>query len=147
MDGSRARGTRLAHSSSLALCGAVLFAANVAPTEEIVDDRDRAVGRSSSPCSGIATMVLAALILFFSDFRGARRWARVEGRLRGMVRGTVVTYAVGLVASAGILWMFGRFDGDGAGGDRGADGGLSRVASTIGASAGRLLLQGGDNGA
>jgi putative integral membrane protein (TIGR02587 family) len=128
---------------TLALCGAVLFAANVAPTEEIV-----LIGIELSGLQlallGIATMVVAALILYFSDFRGARRWARAEGRF-AMFRGTVVTYAVGLVASAAILWMFGRFDGMGLGAIAGQTVALA-VASTLGASAGRLLLQGGDNG-
>jgi putative integral membrane protein (TIGR02587 family) len=128
---------------TLALCGAVLFAANVAPTEEIV-----LIGIELSGLQlallGIATMVVAALILYFSDFRGARRWARAEGRF-AMFRGTVVTYAVGLVASAAILWMFGRFDGMGPAAIAGQTVALA-VASTLGASAGRLLLQGGNNG-
>jgi putative integral membrane protein (TIGR02587 family) len=128
---------------TLALCGAVLFAANVAPTEEIV-----LIGIELSGLHlallGIATMVVAALILYFSDFRGARRWARAEGRF-AMFRGTVVTYAVGLVASAAILWIFGRFDGMGPAAIAGQTVALA-VASTLGASAGRLLLQGGNNG-
>jgi putative integral membrane protein (TIGR02587 family) len=128
----------------LSLCGAVLFAANVAPTEEIVMIGIELSGLQLA-LLGIATMVLAALILYFSDFRGARRWARVEGRL-AIVRGTVVTYAVGLVASAAILWVFGRFDGMGPAAIVGQTVSLA-VASTLGASAGRLLLQGGDNGA
>ena len=127
----------------LALCGAVLFAANIAPTEEIV-----LVGIELSGFQlvalGLATMVVAALILFFSDFRGARRWARAESRM-GIVRGTVITYAVGLVASAGILWLFGRFDGVGPGAVVGQTVTLA-AASTLGASAGRLLLQGGNGG-
>jgi putative integral membrane protein (TIGR02587 family) len=127
----------------LALCGAVLFAANVAPTEEVM-----LIGIELSAFDlvllAVATMVVAALILYFSDFRGARRWARAENRL-AMVRGTVVTYAVGLVASAGILWAFGRFDGMGRLAIVGQTVALA-VASTIGASAGRLLLQGGNNG-
>jgi uncharacterized membrane protein len=89
-------------------------------------------------------MVVAALILYFSDFRGARRWARAEGRF-AMFRGTVVTYAIGLVASAAILWVFGRFDGMGPAAIAGQTVALA-VASTLGASAGRLLLQGGNNG-
>ncbi len=128
---------------TLALCGAVLFAANVAPTEEVV-----LIGIELSGLQlallGIATMVVAALILYFSDFRGARRWARAEGRF-AMFRGTVVTYAVGLVASAAILWLFGRFDGMGPAAIAGQTVALA-VASTLGASAGRLLLQGGNNG-
>jgi putative integral membrane protein (TIGR02587 family) len=124
----------------LALCGAVLFAANVAPTEEIVHIGTELSGLRLAAL-GLTTMVVAALILYFSDFHGARRWARAEG-LWAMMRGTVVTYAVGLVAAAGILWVFGRFDGVGAGAIAGQTVALG-VASTIGASAGRLLLQGG----
>jgi putative integral membrane protein (TIGR02587 family) len=127
----------------LAMCGAVLFAANVAPTEEVV-----LIGIELSAFElallAFATMVVAALIMYFSDFRGARRWARAESRL-AMLRGTVVTYAVGLAASAGILWVFGRFDGMGRLAIVGQTVALA-VASTIGASAGRLLLQGGNNG-
>jgi putative integral membrane protein (TIGR02587 family) len=123
----------------LAFCGAVLLAANVAPTEEIV-----MIGLEVPPLRlaalAVATMVLGGLVLFYSDFRGARRWAKREGFL-GVMRGTVITYAVALVASAGILWLFGRFDGVGARAIVGQTVALG-VASTLGASAGRLLLQG-----
>jgi putative integral membrane protein (TIGR02587 family) len=129
---------------TLALCGAVLFAANIAPTEEIV-----LIGIELSGVHlallGVGTMVLATLVLYFSDFLGARRWARAEGPF-AMFKGAVVTYAVGLVASAAILWVFGRFDGMGAAAIAGQTVALA-VASTVGASAGRLLLQGGSNGA
>ncbi len=127
----------------LALCGAVLFAANVAPTEEIVEIGIELSGAQLTALGG-ATMVVAALVLYFSDFHGSRRWARAEGGL-AMIRGTVVTYAVGLVASAGILWLYGRFDGMGAGTIAGQTVALG-VASTLGASAGRLLLQVGSDG-
>jgi putative integral membrane protein (TIGR02587 family) len=128
---------------TLALCGAVLFAANVAPTEEIVQIGIELSGWQLAGV-GLASMVLAALILYFSDFYGAHRWARAEG-LVGMLRGTVITYAVALAASAGILWLFGRFDGMGTPAIVGQTVALG-VASAIGASAGRLLIQerGGD---
>ena len=129
---------------TLALCGAVLFAANIAPTEEIV-----LIGIELSGVHlallGVGTMVLATLVLYFSDFLGSRRWARAEGPF-AMFRGAVVTYAIGLVASAAILWVFGRFDGMGAAAIAGQTVTLA-VASTVGASAGRLLLQGGSNDA
>lgn len=127
----------------LALCGAVLFAANVAPTEEIVEIGIELSGLQLTALAA-ATMAIAALILYFSDFHGARRWARAEGGL-AMIRGTVVTYAVGLFASAGILWLFGRFDGIGIGAVAGQTVALA-AAATLGASAGRLLLQGGGDG-
>jgi putative integral membrane protein (TIGR02587 family) len=124
---------------ALAMCGAVLFAANVAPTEEIVQIGIEMPGHQLAVL-GVATMVLGALVLFYSDFRGARRWVRATG-LPSVVRGTVITYAVGLVASAVILWLFGRFDGVGPRPILGQIVALG-VASTLGASAGRLLLQG-----
>jgi putative integral membrane protein (TIGR02587 family) len=121
---------------TLATCGAVLFAANVAPTEEIV-----ILGTENSAPNllGLAALsvVLGALILYFSDFRGSPR-----GTSTGldMARGIVVTYAVGLVSSALILWLFGRFDGVGVAAVVGQTVALG-VAASLGASAGRLLLQ------
>ena len=128
---------------ALSLCGAILLAANVAPTEEIV-----AIGLEVPELQlallAVVTMVLGALVLFYSDFHGARRWARREG-FAGVLRGTVITYALALLASAGILWLFGRFDGAGARAIVGQTVALG-VASTLGASAGRLLIQGAGDG-
>ena len=127
---------------TLAVCGAVLFAANMAPTEEVA-----LIGIELSGFQlgmlGLATMVLGALILFYSDFRGARSLVRMEG-FGSVFRGAVITYAVGLATSAAILWLFGRFDGVGLGAVLAQTVALA-VASTIGASAGRLLLQGNQN--
>jgi putative integral membrane protein (TIGR02587 family) len=125
---------------TLSVCGAVLFAANIAPTEEIVHIGVELSGLHLAGL-GLASMVLAGLILYFSDFYGARRWAKAEGTM-AMLRGTVIAYAVGLAASAAILWLFGRFDGMGAAVIVGQTVALG-VASTIGASAGRLLIQEG----
>jgi putative integral membrane protein (TIGR02587 family) len=123
---------------ALAACGAVLFAANVAPTEEIV-----VLGTQLPPGNliGLAllSLVLSALILYFSDFRGSRRWSRAAGRL-DVARGIVITYAVSLVSAALILWLFGRFDGVGLAAVVGQTVALG-VAASLGASAGRLLLQ------
>jgi putative integral membrane protein (TIGR02587 family) len=127
---------------TLAVCGAVLFAANVAPTEEIILIGIELPGYQLAGL-GLATMALAALILFYSDFRGARRWVRAQG-FGSVLRGGVITYAVGLVMSAVMLWLFGRFDGVGAAAVVGQSVALG-VASTLGASAGRLLLQGADS--
>ena len=123
---------------SVALCGAVLFAANVAPTEEIVMI---AVEISAWRVLGLAvlSLALAALILYYSEFSGSRRHVRFDARHDVLV-GTVVTYAVALFASALILWFFGRFDGQGLATCL-AQTVVLGVAATLGASAGRLLLQ------
>lgn len=123
---------------AIASCGAVLFAANVAPTEEIITI---AIEINSERLLGIAllSILLGALILFYSDFIDAKRFTRHDG-IYTIVFGTVMTYAIALVASATILWIFGRFDG------------LAPIVclaetvvlgmpATLGASAGRLLLQ------
>lgn len=123
---------------ALAACGAVLFAANVAPTEEIVMI---AAETSSGRVVALAllSIAVAALVLYFSDFSGAKRFAADETPF-DIVLGTAVTYGIALVASALMLWFFGRFEG------------MSTVvvvhqvivlgfASVLGASAGRLLLQ------
>lgn len=122
----------------ISLCGAVLFAANVAPTEEII-----VIGTqiSSERLLGLAlvSMVLGALILFYSDFIDAERFTR-HNSIFTIISGTVITYALALVASAAILWFFGRFDGVT------LITGVSQTVAlampaTLGASAGRLLLQ------
>lgn len=125
---------------ALAACGAVLFASNVAPTEEIVMIAAEA---SRWKVLGLAllSLGLCALVLFYSDFRGSNR--AHPGDRRGwttVVSRTVLNYAVALVASAFILWFFGRFTG------ASLSAGLAQtvvlgVAAALGASAGRLLLQ------
>jgi putative integral membrane protein (TIGR02587 family) len=122
----------------IALCGAVLFAANVAPTEEIVMIASEI---SSWNLLGLAlvSIALAALILFYSDFTGAQRLAQTKG-VSAVVIGTIITYAIALLSSAMILWFFGRFDGV-AWVTIVAQTVVLGLAATLGASAGRLLLQ------
>jgi putative integral membrane protein (TIGR02587 family) len=121
----------------IAFCGAVLFAANVAPTEEIVMI---GVETGAGRLLGLValTMAMGALILYFTNFRRTDRAVRHESHL-DVVRGSTITYAIGLVASAVILWFFGRFDG------ASAEVAVRQTVvlglpATLGASAGRLLL-------
>ncbi|HEX8337012.1 MAG TPA: TIGR02587 family membrane protein [Pyrinomonadaceae bacterium] len=122
----------------ITLCGAVLFAANVAPTEEIVMI---AVEISPWRLLGLAllSLSLGALILYYSEFAGSSKHIRFD-RHHDVLVGTVVTYAVALAASAAILLFFGRFDGQ-ALLTCVAQTVVLGVAATLGASAGRLLLQ------
>lgn len=119
-------------------CGAVLFAANVAPTEEIL-----VIAIETGPLRllllALISLALGALILYFTDFARAQRYSPVETK-RQALRGTIITYAIALGASAVILWFFGRFD------DQAASIVISEIVvlgfpATLGASAGRLLLQ------
>ena len=122
----------------VAFCGAVLFAANVAPTEEIT-----VIAVESGPLRllvlAVLSIALGALVLYFSDFARASRYSPIEKK-RQALRGTMITYAVALTASAVILWFFGRFD------DHSMDVVIAQTVvlgfpATLGASAGRLLLQ------
>ena len=119
----------------IALCGAVLVASNVSPTEEIV-----LLGTELS-AAHLAALVALSLgvgggLLYVSAFRGSDRFARAG---LGPLRGTVVTYAVALVAAAALLWVFGHVEAATVAGGLGPLVVLSFPAM-LGASAGRLLL-------
>lgn len=122
----------------LASCGAVLFAANLAPTEEIVII---AINNSWWKLVGLAlvSLLICSLILHFSEFKGAKDLVHSDG-FGSVVVSTVMTYAVALVSSALILWFFGRFDGVTLYIAL-AQTVVLGVAAALGASAGRLLLQ------
>lgn len=123
---------------TIALCGSVLFAANVAPTEEIIVIATETV---SGKLLGLAllSMLIGALILFYSDFNGAQRFSQTRG-IKTVVFGAVVTYAIALLTAAAILWFFGRFDGT-APITCLSETIVLGLPATLGASAGRLLLQ------
>ncbi|MBW4663668.1 MAG: TIGR02587 family membrane protein [Chroococcus sp. CMT-3BRIN-NPC107] len=123
---------------AIATCGAVLFAANVAPTEEIIII---ATQTTTFKLVGMAilSMVFGSLILFYSDFSGTQSFTKSRG-IKTVFGSAVITYAIALLVSAAILWVFGRFD------DTSAIVCLSEtvvlgLAATLGASAGRILLQ------
>ncbi|HJR06383.1 MAG TPA: TIGR02587 family membrane protein [Pyrinomonadaceae bacterium] len=122
----------------LALCGATLFAANVAPTEEIVVI---AVESSWTRLVALAfiSLLFGSIILNYSEFRGTREFVRRDG-FGSVVVGSIITYAVALFTSALVLWFFGRFDGVTLYTAL-AETIVLGVAATLGASAGRLLLQ------
>ncbi len=133
-DGQR---SPLAAHLALALCGAVLIAANVAPTDEIVQIA------AEAPTGRLLAIAAVSLLLGIAtlsiDTRGGERFG---GRL---LRRGVQTYAAALVASAALLWFFGRFDGQ----DVVSAAALVVVLgfpTAIGASAGRVLVRGDSGG-
>lgn len=122
----------------ISLCGAVLFAANIAPTEEVIVI---ATQITSERLLGLAliSIIFGAGILFYSNFMDAENFTRSYS-LFTIVSGTIVTYAVALFASALILWFFGRFDGVPLIINL-AETVVLALPATLGASAGRILLQ------
>jgi len=128
----------LAGQIAIAFCGSMLFAANVAPTEEVL-----VIAYGSTPvrllCILVISLVIAGLILVYSNFKSASRYVGKSSFFEAA--GEVsIAYVVALIASSSILWFFGRFDD------------VSFVVAfrqivvlafpaVLGASAGRLLLQ------
>ena len=122
----------------IAFCGAVLVAANVAPTDEI---SLIAFETSAAKLLGVAlaSLAISGVVLFQSDFLSAHRFSRSTDRAEKFF-GAATTYAVALVSSAVMLWFFGRFAGL-AWTETVAQVVILALPATIGASAGRLLLQ------
>ncbi len=83
---------------------------------------------------------LGGIILFFSDFKGTHVVRGPGEGVGTILLRTSLNYAVALVASAFILWFFGRFDGASPSVAMAQIVALG-VASSLGASAGRVLLR------
>lgn len=126
--------------TAIALCGAVLFVSNVAPTEEIL-----VIATKNSPLKLLAialfSLVLGGYVLYFAEFRNAGASSQNPTAFE-IVRDVVSTYAVALVAATGTLFFFGRLDGE-VSSVQIAQIVTAGLAASLGASAGRLLLQSG----
>ncbi|MGY2067850.1 TIGR02587 family membrane protein [Blastococcus sp. SYSU DS0619] len=135
--GSRRRAPgRYGHEVFLMVAGAVVFAANIAPTEEVV--------LMAARTSTVATALLVVLsLMVMHGFVYTVGFAGQESSAGGFVRAfltlTVVGYAAAFVVSAYVLWTFGRFDGVGPATVVGLTVVLTFPAS-IGAAAARLIL-------
>ena len=123
---------------AIGFCGAVLFVANVAPTEEI-----EVIAMESPPVMllllALASLVLGALVLHFAEVHGHRRHV-ARGTWLLALRGITTTYAVALLASWLCLHFFGQLDGKPPPIVL-AQCVVAGVPAVLGASAGRLLLQ------
>lgn len=123
---------------TIAFCGAMLFAMNIAPTEEVL-----VIAAEISPWETLLVAVVSIAIgigiLYYIDFTGSRRFVD-DGGTWNVPMGGIVMYAIALAASALTLWFFGRLD------DQGNDIRIAEIVvlglvATLGSSAGRLLLQ------
>jgi putative integral membrane protein (TIGR02587 family) len=122
----------------IAACGAMLFASNVAPTEEIIMIASEAMVQNLLGLA-VLSILLTGLILYYIEFTGSGQFVGAQG-LVSVVVGTIITYAVALVISGAVLWFFGRMD-DVTMNTAAAQVIVLGLAATLGASAGRLLLQ------
>jgi putative integral membrane protein (TIGR02587 family) len=123
--------------------GALLFALNVAPTEEPV-----LLGIEASPWLLLAvvacSLVLTLALVFYADF-GGRSAHRSGGVLDLPVTETLTAYAISVGVAWLMLWSFGRIDGAGIGAIAGMTVMLGAIAS-VGAAVARLIVGGGANG-
>jgi putative integral membrane protein (TIGR02587 family) len=137
-DAPRGRFPAVLGQAVVALCGAVLLAANIGPTEEIVQ-----IAVASGPLRLLVLVLLSLLLtgamLFFTEVRSTHHLAGVRGSADVLLE-ISITYAVALLASAAILSFFGRY--------RGvaldvcvAETVVLGLPAALGASTGRLLLQ------
>ncbi len=122
----------------IALCGAVLVSANVAPTEEIVVIA-AAIPPWKAPILALLSIAVGTGILYYSNFAGGQA-VRSPDSWVDVCLGAAAMYASALIASAFFLWFFGRFD-EASLAMALAETVVLGVAGALGASAGRLLLQ------
>lgn len=123
---------------AIALCGAVLLASNIAPTDEVL-----LIASSASSLNLMVLMLMSLLLswllLYCSNFRGSDLHV-ARGGWTVTASGVLMTYAVALIAAAGLLFFFNRFDGEG------STLILAQIVvlglpAVLGAAVGRLLLQ------
>lgn len=121
--------------------GALLFALNLAPTEEPV-----ILGISASPWLLLVvvtvTLLLTLALVFYADFGGRRR-VKGDGPLEHPWSETIAAYAVSLAVALLLLWAFGRTDRSSAQTVAGMTVMLAVMAS-VGAAIARLLVGGHD---
>lgn len=138
-EGLPSKETHLIRSINMALCGAILVASNVAPTEEVV-----VIALQSPPFKimGIAliSIVIGGAVLYHINFKGSKQWILKPNSHWDVVAGSAIMYSVALLSSAFMLWFFGRFDGISFYGII-AQTVVLAFPAALGASAGRLLIQ------
>jgi putative integral membrane protein (TIGR02587 family) len=119
--------------------GALLFALNVAPTEEPL-----MLGIEASPWLLVAVVAMSLgvtfALVFLADF-GGRQHKRGEGLLEHPWSETVTSYAVSIVVALFLLWAFGRTDGASVQAIAGMTVMLALVAA-VGAAVARILVGG-----
>lgn len=121
----------------LSICGSVLFASSVAPTEEILMI---AVGVNDVELllMVIISLILGGIIIYFSEFRGS---PKERPGVFKMLLDLAVMYCIALIVSFAFLSFFGRVQ------DYGLEIVIAQlvvlgIPAALGASAGRFLIAG-----
>lgn len=124
---------------SIAFCGAILIASNIAPTEEVVVIALEA-SKFKIVLISLLSIAITGSVLYHINFKGAKQWVLQPDSGLDIIFGTIIMYSVALISSGFMLWFFGRFDGISMAGI------VSQIVvlgfpAALGASAGRLLIQ------
>lgn len=119
----------------LMLAGALYFAMNLAPTEEM-----RLIAYLATPLGALGVLVLSVILLHLIVFEaGFAGQEEAETPLRAFIDFTLPGYALCLLASLAMLWVFGGTDGHGPTG-LAANAVILAFPAAIGAAAARLLV-------
>lgn len=118
--------------------GALFLSLNIAPTEETV-----LIAAKMTPARGIGLALLSLAVMhafvYVVEFHGQHARPQGHSFLAVFLRFTVVGYALALLMSVYMLWLFGRLDGTAP-----AEAALIAVAlafpASVGAAAARLIL-------
>lgn len=143
--GSDERDIGPAHRLFIAAGGALLFALNVAPTDEVVILGTEAGWPLLMAVMAVSMLVTLALV-FYADFRGGRDPHPGDSPMDHPVSETVAAYAISLGIALALLWAFDRTEGVALPAILGMAVMLG-VAASLGAAVGRLLVGGGAAGA
>lgn len=95
----------------LMLAGALFFAFNLAPTEEMILIGFK-MGAGHAAVLMLASLVLLHLLVFRVGLAGQEEAPEGYGVVRRLLIFTVPGYAIALVVSLYVLWTFGRVDGN-----------------------------------
>ncbi len=94
----------------LAGAGALFFAFNIAPTEEVVLIAQMMTGWHAVALAAVSLLMMHAFV-YAVEFRGQRAIAPGVSPWSEFLRLTVVAYALALLVCLYVLWTFGRADG------------------------------------
>jgi putative integral membrane protein (TIGR02587 family) len=93
------------HEIGIAAAGSLVFAASIAPTEEVA-----LVAQRLSPvgliCLALFSLALSYGMIFVADFTGAERRQNTAGILQSPMGETVLAYAVALAVSLTAVYFF-----------------------------------------
>jgi putative integral membrane protein (TIGR02587 family) len=120
-----------------AAAGALVFALNIAPTEEPILLAAELDGVRLSLLV-VASLVLPYLMVFYAEFGGREQRVASDGATQGPLTETLLAYAVAFAVSAAMLALFGRVDS--ANGTAMAQVVTLAFPASIGAALGRLLI-------